>query len=212
MARRQLHALRRHEIQKGLMLGRQMLVHRGDDFFIALRPGDLEHLRMPVENLLRLRSQAPGDDDFAVLGQRFADRIERLIHGGIDEAAGVHHHEIRRAVARGHLVPFGAQAREDALRIDERLGASQADEAHFGSLAIGQFSIESKPWRDCCSRGARPPGPTAAGRARGTPKLSAHSTPKCPLAGSRRTGIAPGCELHCQIRLSKTVMQCYEPR
>ena len=104
MARRQLHALRRYEVEERLMLRRQMLVHRGDHLFVALRTGDLEHLRMPVENLLRLCSQAARDDHFAVLGQRFADRIERFIDRGIDEAAGIDDNQVGRAVARGHLV------------------------------------------------------------------------------------------------------------
>ena len=147
MARRQLHALRRDQIDERLVLRRQMLVHRGDDFLVALRAGDLEHLGVAVENLLRLCAQAARDDDLAVLGERLADRLQRLIHRGVDEPAGVDHHQIRRAVARGDLVALGPQARENALRIDERLRASQADEAHFGRLAFGGFQDESKPWR-----------------------------------------------------------------
>ncbi len=69
-------------------------MHRRDHLFVALRTGDLEHLRMPIENFLRLGSQATGDDDFAVLGQRFADRVQRLVHRGIDETAGIDHHQI----------------------------------------------------------------------------------------------------------------------
>ena len=76
-----------------------MLVHRGDHFFVALRTGDLEHLRMPVEDLLRLRAETSGDDHLAVFGQRFADGIQRLIDGGIDEAAGVDHHQVGGAIA-----------------------------------------------------------------------------------------------------------------
>ena len=78
MAGRQFHPLRREEIQKGLMLRRQMFVHRRDDFFVALRAGDLEHLRVPIENLLRLRSQAARHDDLTVLGQRFANRVAAI--------------------------------------------------------------------------------------------------------------------------------------
>ena len=57
VARRQLDALRRDQIDEGFMLRRQMFVHRRDDLFVALRSGDLQHLRMAVENLLRLRAR-----------------------------------------------------------------------------------------------------------------------------------------------------------
>ena len=43
------------------------------------------------------------------------------------------------AIARRDFVALGAQAREDALRVDERLGAAQTDEAHFGGLSDGLF-------------------------------------------------------------------------
>ena len=106
------------------MLRRQMLVHRGDHFLVALRAGDFQHLRMPREDFLGLRAEATGDDHLAVLGQRFADGLERLIDRGIDEAAGVHDHEIGGAIARRDFVALGAQAREDALGIDQCLRAS----------------------------------------------------------------------------------------
>ena len=124
VARRQFDALLRDQVDEGFVLRRQIFVHRGDHFFVALRAGDLEHLRMPIENFLRLRTQAAGDDHLAVLGQRFADGIQRFVHGGIDEAAGVDYHEIgggdssapphspRRAGASGCVrnrpVPWGS--------------------------------------------------------------------------------------------------------
>ena len=88
------------QIDERLVLRRQVLVHRGHHFFVALRAGDLQHLRVPIENLLRLRAQAAGDDHLAVLGERLADGIQRFVHRRIDEAAGIDHHQIGRAVAR----------------------------------------------------------------------------------------------------------------
>jgi hypothetical protein len=41
-----------------------------------------------------LRPQAAGDDHLAVFGQRFADGVERLLDGGVDEAAGIDDHQI----------------------------------------------------------------------------------------------------------------------
>ena len=62
-------------------------------------------------------------------------------------------------VARRHLVALGAQAREDALGIDQCLGTAKADEAHFGAFAFDGFHAAFKTvagrGRDCT--------PTAAG-------------------------------------------------
>jgi hypothetical protein len=68
-----------------------------------------------------LGAEAARDHHLAVLGERLADGVERLLDGGVDEAAGVDDDEIRVVVRRRGDVAFGAQLREDALGIDERL-------------------------------------------------------------------------------------------
>ena len=100
MPRREADALRRHEIEEGIVFGRQMLVHRADHFFIGVRAGDLQHLGMPLEDALGPRAQAAGDDDLAVVLQRLADGVERFVHRRIDEAAGIHHHDIGGVVSK----------------------------------------------------------------------------------------------------------------
>ncbi len=86
-----------------------MLMNRRQHIFIRMRPGDLQHLRMPLENPLRLRAEAAGDDHPPVLLERFADGIERFIHRGIDEAARVDHHHVGGVVAGSDFVPFGTK-------------------------------------------------------------------------------------------------------
>jgi hypothetical protein len=66
-------------------------------------------------------TEAPRDDDLAVLRERLADRVERFLHRGVDEAARVDDDEVGAGVVLGGLVALGAQLREDALGIDERL-------------------------------------------------------------------------------------------
>ena len=100
MPRREPDALRRHEIEEGIVLGRQVLVHGADHIFIGVRAGDLQHLGMALEDALGPRAQAAGDDDLAVVLQRLADGVERFVDGRVDEAAGVHHHDIGRVVAK----------------------------------------------------------------------------------------------------------------
>jgi len=76
------------------VLRRQVLVHRADHFFIGVRSGDLEHLRVAFEDAFRARTEAAGDDHLAVGGERFSDRIERFLDRRVDEAARVDHDEV----------------------------------------------------------------------------------------------------------------------
>ena len=94
---------------------------------------------MASEYFLRLCPETAGDDHLAVLGQRFADGLQRFIHGGIDEAAGIDHHEVGLAIGGHDLIALGAQARQDTFGIDQCLGAAQADKAHFRALAVDGF-------------------------------------------------------------------------
>ena len=77
----------------------------------------------------RLRAEAAGDDDLAVLGQRLADRVEALPHRVVDEAAGVDDHEV------------GAG---EGLRGGVALGASWVRISSESVSAFGQPS-ETKP-------------------------------------------------------------------
>src|SRR5262249_47207457 len=61
-----------------------------------------------------------------------ADRVERLRLGAVEEAAGIDDDEVRALVRTRELVALGAQPRDDALGIDQRLRAAERDEAHLG--------------------------------------------------------------------------------
>ncbi len=147
VTRREPDALRRHQVDEGIVLRRQVLVHRAHHFFIGLRAGDLQHARMALENPLGPRAQAAGDDDLAVLLQRLADGVERLVHRRIDEAAGVHHHDVGGVVTRRDLVTLGAQPRDDAFGIHQGLGAPEADEPDFWLAAAHWGAVWYSPSR-----------------------------------------------------------------
>jgi hypothetical protein len=72
----------------------QVLVHLVHDLFGGVGAGDGEHLRVGRQHHVVLGAQAAGDDDLAVLGEGFADGVEGLFDRGVDEAAGVDHHEV----------------------------------------------------------------------------------------------------------------------
>ena len=143
--RRQADALRRHEVDERIVQRRQLLVHGVHDFFVRVRPGDLEHARMAIRDRLRLGAEAAGDDHLAVARERLADRIERFVHGVVDETARVDDDEVRVLVRADDVVAFRAQPREDALGIDERLGTAEADEA----------DARDRVCQDGCTRAAR---------------------------------------------------------
>ncbi|SPU65696.1 Uncharacterised protein [Brucella neotomae] len=92
MARGELHALRRHKIDKWVMGGRGNLVHRIHHAFIGLRAGDGEHIRMPLADNVRLCAKTAGDDHLAILVQCKADRFQRLVTRRIEKAAGINDH------------------------------------------------------------------------------------------------------------------------
>jgi hypothetical protein len=87
---------------------------------------------------LLLNTQASGHHDLAVLGERLADRVERLLDRGVDEAAGVDDDEVGAGIARRGRVAFGAQLREDALGVDQSLGTAERNEAYFRATAFFQ--------------------------------------------------------------------------
>jgi hypothetical protein len=79
---------------------------------------------MSIEDALRTRPKATGDDHFAVLLERFANRIEGFVDRGVDESAGVDDHEICGIVVAGDGITLSPQLSEDTFRIDERFGAA----------------------------------------------------------------------------------------
>ena len=66
----------RHQINVWIVFVRQMLVHRAHHLIGGVRTGDGEHFRVGLFNDIALRTETAGDDDPAVFGECFADRIQ----------------------------------------------------------------------------------------------------------------------------------------
>ena len=79
-------------------------------------------------DLLGLGAHAAGDDHLAVLGHRLADGAERFLLGAVEEAAGVDDDDVGTVMLTRQLIPLGAQPRNDALGIHQRLGAAEGRE------------------------------------------------------------------------------------
>jgi hypothetical protein len=125
VARRQLDALRRHEVDVRIVQRRQCAVHGVEHAFILLRPGDREHVRIGFLDLLGFRAHATGDNDLAVFGHGFADGAQRLLLGAVEKAAGIDDHQIRAVVLARQFIPFRAEAGDDPFGIHQRLGAAK---------------------------------------------------------------------------------------
>ena len=100
------------------MRPRQMLVDQRQHLIGSMRSGDAQNLRMLLDDALRIGAQAAGDDDLAVGIEGFAYGLQGLIDSRVDEAAGVDHNHVGRAVVWRDVVAAKAQLRENAFGVD----------------------------------------------------------------------------------------------
>ena len=130
MARGQLDALRRDQIDEGVVIDvrRHNLVYGVDHLLVLLRAGHRQDAGVHAADIVFGDAHAAGDNHLAVLGDGFTDGVQRLGLGAVDEAAGIDHHHIGILVGRHDLVTLHAQLGQDAFRVDRGLGATQADE------------------------------------------------------------------------------------
>ena len=135
-----------HQIDKRVMRLGQMGVDGVHDLLRGVRAGDGEHAGVHLADQIAFGAgdvslffgtQAAGDDDAAIGGEGFTNRVQAFFDGIVDEAAGVDDDQIRAFKGFGGLVALGIQLGEDQLRIGQRLGATEADKADFGGRIKG---------------------------------------------------------------------------
>ena len=132
MTRCQRHARGRQQIHKRIRRRRDSIVHSVEHLLILMRACNGEDIRVMLADVIRLRPQTPRHDHFAILLQRFANRLKAFCLGAIEETAGVHDHRIRASIVGRHAVSFGAQTRQNAFAIHQRFGATKANHADTG--------------------------------------------------------------------------------
>ena len=142
VARRELDPLRRNEVGERIVRPRELRMHRAHHLLERVRAGHREHARMGAGDDVALGAEAAGHDDAAVLLQRLADRIEGLLHRGVDEAAGVDHDQVRALIGRRDRVALGAKPGEDALGIDQGLRAAERDESDLGRFLPPHVAVQ----------------------------------------------------------------------
>ncbi len=74
-------------------------------------------------------THAPRDNDSPVLTNGLSNGLQRFLLGTVDKATGVDDYYIGIFIGRDNVVTVGLELREDALRVNQGLGATQADEA-----------------------------------------------------------------------------------
>ena len=109
--RRQLDALRRHQIEMRIVDRRQCAMHGLQHALILLRARDRQHAGIGRLDLFGFGAHAAGDDDLAVLGHGLADGAERFLLGAVEEAAGVDDDDVGAVMLAGQLIALGAQPR-----------------------------------------------------------------------------------------------------
>ena len=102
---------------EGIVRLRQMLMYSRHDPWQGLRPCNRQHLRMGMPDYIAaiLCAKTTCNDDLAILGQRFANRIQRFLHGAVNESARIDDHKIGILIRRRGLISFGAQLGENLL-------------------------------------------------------------------------------------------------
>ena len=138
MARREPHAFARNEIDKLVAWRGRGFAHRSHHALEFLRTCNRRHVREGVADCLGLGPHAAGDDHFAVLAHRLADRGERFRFRAVEKAAGVDDHRIRAGMAARELVALGAQPGQNPLAVDKRLRAAERNEGNaWRGAALG---------------------------------------------------------------------------
>src|SRR5262249_50869878 len=118
-----------HQGTAGLMRARQVCIDRCQHLLGSAGARDSEYFGMARADALGLSTETAGHQHGVVGLEGVAEGRERLVDGRIDEAAGIDYHQIRRLIARGDLIATRPQLRDQALRIDQGLGTTEADEA-----------------------------------------------------------------------------------
>ena len=139
---RELDPLGRNQAGPGIMGRRQLFMHQGHDLLVGMRPGNAQYLGIFFPDFIRPRAKTTGDQHPAIGVQGLAYGFQRLLHRGVDEAAGVDDDQVGILVTRHHDISLGAQLGENALGVHQVLWTAQADEADGRRR---RFSHEENP-------------------------------------------------------------------
>ena len=124
---RQAYALRRDQAGERIMRLRQVRMNGGHDFGQCVRAGNREHLRVRLFNDITVLfcAETAGNDDLAVFGKRFTNRVQRLFHRAVDKTAGVDDNKIGCVIGWRNLIALRPELRQNLFGVNQRLGAAE---------------------------------------------------------------------------------------
>ena len=133
---RQAQALRRHEVKLGIMHRRQGVVNGAHHRLILMRARDRQNAGVGRANGISLDPVAAGDNHPPIFLHGLADGRKAFRLGTVKKAAGIDQHHIGIGIAGCYEIALGPKLGENALGIDQRLGATQRNEANFGDMCV----------------------------------------------------------------------------
>ena len=92
---------------------------------------DRQHGGVSFSYQILFKPQTARNHDFAVFGERLANGAERLLDGGVNEAAGVDDDEVGAGIIGRSDVTLGSQLGEDAFRIYKCLGTAEGNKPNL---------------------------------------------------------------------------------
>ncbi len=128
VARREAHAFAGDEIDEWIAGRWRCGAHGLHHAFERLRAGDRRDVRESLADGLRLGPHAARHDHLAILIHRLADGREGFGLCAVKKAAGVDDDRVGPGMIARKLIAFGAQPRQDAFAVDERLRAAERNE------------------------------------------------------------------------------------
>ena len=101
------NALWRYQVNKRIVLSRQMLMDGFHYLVCSVRAGHSEYIRVRLFYDITLGTETAGDDHLAVFIQRFTDRIQRLFDSSVNKTTGVHYHQVSTIITGRNFITFG---------------------------------------------------------------------------------------------------------
>ena len=117
--------------------------------------GHRQNAGMRSRNIFRIGAQTACHDHFAILVQRFPDRLEAFSFGAVQKAAGVYNHRVSAGIIGRYAIALGSQSGKNPLAINKRFWTTEGHHAD-GWLTIAKVflqlctdQIRSQGWGVC---------------------------------------------------------------
>ena len=132
-----------HQVDERIGRRRHSLVHGVQDRLVLMGARHGQNLGMRAGDVLGFGTKAARHQHLAVFAQGLANRLKAFGLCAVQKAAGVDDHRIRTLVIGANRVALGAQARQDAFTVHQRLGAAQGHHAN-GRLARAAVGVKHR--------------------------------------------------------------------